>query len=211
MGFFDSVGKIAGGIVSGGASIVSNIFDNQNAAHAQENAQAFSSDQAAVNREFQERMSNTAHQREVKDLQAAGLNPILAAGGSGSSTPGGSSPSGVQAQTVSLPNVFSMYKDLTDLEQRQQLIDTQKAKTMVDAHNSTRGTDSDLLTDEMKRRLMQKGMPRADLEGDAAKLLKNVRDFLKDSWKNNKPPSAAQERLGEQLQQKHFPQIMGTP
>lgn len=55
----------------------------------------FNAEQAEIQRRWQENMSNTQYQRAVKDMSAAGLNPILAVQGSGigTSVPSGSTAS----------------------------------------------------------------------------------------------------------------------
>lgn len=95
MSFFSGLG---GAILSGAANIFGGSQANEaNAAQAAKAAK-FNAMEAERNRRFQKNMSDSSYQRAVKDLKAAGLNPMLAYSQGGASTPSGSSASATPAK-----------------------------------------------------------------------------------------------------------------
>ena len=66
---------IWGAIIGGAATLIGGALS----ARGQRNANDMSAEEAQRNREFQERMSNTAVQRRMEDMRKGGINPILAA------------------------------------------------------------------------------------------------------------------------------------
>lgn len=101
-----------------GSNILGTLWQNNVGQQRQEDAQqfgagqqqlsqSFNAEEAAKNRDFQERMSSTAMQRRVQDLTSAGLNPLLAFRGDGASTPaGGGASVGMASSGIASPTPF---------------------------------------------------------------------------------------------------------
>jgi len=100
------------------------------------------SNNAADQRDWQRVMSDTAHYREMKDLERAGLNPILAAGGGGASSPSGAMAPAIDPVTPAVNTAIAARRasaEIANIEEQNKLIKQQTDES----HARTVKTDFD--------------------------------------------------------------------
>lgn len=128
-------------------------------------AEVWSSGEAQKQMDFQERMSSSAHQREVDDLKAAGLNPLLSVN-SGASTPGGAMGSAFAAHSEPLPSALKGIADKMDFR-----IDPMLQLNRNAAKASIKNTEYDSFN--------------KSLEGNKLRLENDLLDMRNDLFKKN--------------------------
>lgn len=120
--------------IAGGASLLGGLMSNKSNAK-----------EAAIDREWQRENAQNAHQYQVADMRAAGLNPVLSAtGGTGARASGGSQATQTDAISPAVNSAreaMRVRQELDNMKANEKLTSQQEKTSKEQQHNYFQDTD----------------------------------------------------------------------
>jgi hypothetical protein len=183
------IGGIGGAFLGGPAGAMAGVAAGSaiSGAMGQEETNLQNKQMAENQMKFQERMSSTAYQRSMNDMKRAGLNPALAFQQGGASSPAGATATMENPMTHIQEGATASARAYMEKQINENIL--KKTESDIGVQDSLKKLqEAQTASAKTQNTLLQKDVPKAQLENELGSEIKKLYEGLKNNFNNSAKP-----------------------